>query len=35
VGIGYQEKIIIGKFVDVERPTFLESYRGEGSGANK
>jgi 2-oxoglutarate ferredoxin oxidoreductase subunit beta len=35
VGIGFQEKIIIGKFVDVDRPTFLESYRGEGNGGGK
>lgn len=30
--IGYQKKIIVGKFVDIERPTFMESmnkwYRG-------
>jgi 2-oxoglutarate ferredoxin oxidoreductase subunit beta len=25
LGIGYQSKIIVGKFVDIERPTFLDS----------
>jgi 2-oxoglutarate ferredoxin oxidoreductase subunit beta len=33
VGIGFQEKIICGKFIDTDRPTFLECYRGEGNGA--
>lgn len=27
VGIGYQGPIVVGKFVDIERPTFLDSFR--------
>ena len=35
VAIDFQGKIICGKFVDTDRPTFLECYRGEGNGAAK
>ena len=35
VAIGYQDKIIVGKFVDVEKPTFLERYRRQGNGGGK
>jgi 2-oxoglutarate ferredoxin oxidoreductase subunit beta len=35
VGIGFQDKIICGKFIDTDRPTFLQSYKYEGNGAPK
>ncbi len=28
VDIGFQDKIIIGKFVDIDKPTFLDRYHG-------
>jgi len=35
VAIGFQTKIVIGKFVDVEKPTFLDKYRGETNGGGQ
>jgi 2-oxoglutarate ferredoxin oxidoreductase subunit beta len=33
VGLGYQEEIICGKFVDRDRPTWLEAYNERNSAA--
>ena len=35
VGMGFQDKIICGKFVDIERPTFLEQYKSIKIGGGK
>jgi len=35
VGIGFQTNIVVGKFVDIDKPTFLEKYRGTASGGGK
>lgn len=32
VAIGFQDKIVVGKFVDIEKPTFLERYQGKDGG---
>jgi 2-oxoglutarate ferredoxin oxidoreductase subunit beta len=31
VAIGFQSKIAVGKFVDIEKPTFLDRLRGDGA----
>jgi len=35
VAMGFQDKIIVGKFVDEDRPTFLDLYRSKGKGDGK
>jgi len=35
VQIGFQDKIIVGKFVDIEKPTFLERYKEIKVGGGK
>jgi hypothetical protein len=34
VEIGFQSKILVGKFVDIERPTFLDLMQ-QGAGGSK